>query len=643
MQESFRLTRRSELGVLAAILVVGLLLHLSALGAKGFSYDEAATALCAQAAPAQIITLLADAAFENPPLWCLTMHGWAGLFGDSESRLRLLPALCSVGIILLTWAWLRQLWPARTALRLLAAALTATAPVLVYYSHDARTYTMVVLLALLSLMAAVALVKRPRPSVLAAFVVANALMTGFHYYALMLVGLEGIFFVAVAVRQRERRGDLWLWLAAVVVSVIPIGVWMALSTGFHETVALILGGVGRGAGPSAAAFFNELWSDLTFGSIRWQSPAAVTGYLLLPLVVIGIGSLFNEDRKTPRHVPWSWLVILVFLPTLLVSVALFRSLAVRYILFMLPAMMTLVAAGILWLGGRHWTLGVLSVVVAGAVAVLGLQFYFGPALKSNYREMATFLRDQHAPGDGVILYAPRQHLLAKYYLPPDWQLATAPPIALPAFMPVTAPIVVPEEMDGYLQALLQEHAALWLIMTAQNEVDKGEFVPKYLTAVAFKDECWAWIDVQLCRFVSPQHVQLDTVTTPDLLYGGELRLQRTASQVVDAATPGRRTMLAQLDWLAEKKPTVDYRVSLRLLDGAGQVVVQRDDFPIGNLLPPTTWNAGDAKPGYLALPLPAALAAGDYDAVIVVYDPASGEPIGETAPIGDVQTPARSD
>ena len=112
----------------------------------------------------------------------------------------------------------------------------------------------------------------------------------------------------------------------------------------------------------------------------------------------------------------------------------------------------------------------------------------------------------------------------------------------------------------------------------------------------------------------PDFAQLETVTTPDRLYGGELRLQRTAAQVVDDQALGRRYLLAQLDWLAEQKPSIDYRVTLRLLDNAGQVVAQRDDFPIGNLLPPTTWNAGDAKPGYLALPLPPDLAAGTYQA-----------------------------
>ncbi len=84
-----------------------------------------------------------------------------------------------------------------------------------------------------------------------------------------------------------------------------------------------------------------------------------------------------------------------------------------------------------------------------------------------------------------------------------------------------------------------------------------------------------------------------------------------------------KTLLVQLDWRADVKPTLDYRVTLRLLDATGNVISQRDDYPIGPLLPPSTWNAQDEKPGYIALPLPHPLAKGAYRVVGGVYDPST--------------------
>ena len=154
----------------------------------------------------------------------------------------------------------------------------------------------------------------------------------------------------------------------------------------------------------------------------------------------------------------------------------------------------------------------------------------------------------------------------------------------------------------------------------RNEVDRGEFVPKFLTAVAYKTACWSWLDVDLCRYVSPHFLATAQTTAPDTLFGDELRLTGAARLDASAHPLDAGTLFVRLDWLAERKPTRDYRVTLRLIDNDGAIVAQRDEFPIGALLPPTTWNAGDAKPGYMALPLPADLLPGDYRVVVGVYD-----------------------
>lgn len=657
------------------ICAAGLLLRLWGLGDKGLDYDEAATALMARAPAGEIIAFHWRAAFEHPPLWQLTMRAWSLVFGQSEAALRLLPALAGALAVPLTWYWLRLIWPRRGGLRLTAAALVAASPTLVLYSQEARMYTVVVLLALLSLCLLTGIV-HPRASfthspahpltppldwvTLLLFIVINWLLLGYHYYSLLLVGCEALFLLMLLLRSRAWSLAPW-WISAIVASVTPIALWMLLAPGFHDTVAAIAGGIGQGGGPSAWAFFDSVWRDLSFGAFRWPPPHSVWGYLLLPLVLLcgvvlviarpntGMSSgeqnlrvatgVIPPDLMPLRAVgvPWEWLVVMAALLPLAVSVVFFRTLAARYILFSLPAIYALVAASIVWLANYHRLFGTIGVVLAAVPALLGLAYYYGSYHKSEYREMAAFLSDHLVPDEAIMLYAPRQHLLAKYYLGAERTYDTAPQVQLPPYWPVNAPPVVPEEMDGQIQDLLAAHPSVWLVMTAQDEVDDGEFVPKYLTAVAYKQECWEWIDVDLCRFVSPHNVTPDQTAAPDLLYNGELRLQRASSALVKDPPGGSQESLgaifAQLDWLAERKPNVDYRVTLRLLNAAGETMAQRDDFPIGPLLPPTTWNAGDAKPGYLALPLPANLPPGGYTLTAGVYDPASGSTYGESLPI----------
>jgi hypothetical protein len=302
-------------------------------------------------------------------------------------------------------------------------------------------------------------------------------------------------------------------------------------------------------------------------------------------------------------------------------------LATRYLLYIMPPLLVVIAAGIGWLGRLHWSLGVTALAVALTPSAFALPQYFGPYQKSAYREMTAYLTTHRQPDEVLLLEGPRQHLLAKYYLPAEKTPLTAPVIALPDYWPVNAPPVVPEEMDDYLRQALVDHRGLWLSLTAENEVDPGEFVPKFLTAIAFQRECYGWLDVRLCHFVSPHFVEPQVQSQPAALFNGEMLLQATAVTLRPARLDEPAYLLTTLTWLAQSKPIIDYRVTLRLLDEAGAVVSQRDSFPIGPLLPPSTWNAGDAKPGYLALPLPTTTAPGTYQLAVNLYDPATLAPI----------------
>jgi hypothetical protein len=258
------------------------------------------------------------------------------------------------------------------------------------------------------------------------------------------------------------------------------------------------------------------------------------------------------------------------------------------------------------------------------VAGSGLSYYFTSYQKSEYREMATYLSSRVSPGDAIVLEAPRQHLLAKYYMPSAGDLTTMPAIELPDYWPVTAPPVVPEEADHQLRALLGMHGRAWLVLTGENEVDPGEFVERYLTATAYPQLCQRWLDVRLCEFVSPERVPAEAKIPVGADFEGGLTLRGVDLGLGEARTD-EHSLYVLTHWIAREQPAADYKVTLRLLGPDGALVSQVDSLPIGPLLPPTTWGAGDEKPGYLVLPLPAALVPGDYRLALGLYDPALGK------------------
>jgi 4-amino-4-deoxy-L-arabinose transferase-like glycosyltransferase len=631
------------------LVLLALLLRLAALEAKGLAYDEAATALMARATPAEVVQFHWRAAFEHPPLWQLIMVAWSAVAGQSEFALRFLPALAGVVQVSLIWVLARKIdrpsgITGHWQLPFLSALLVTVAPVLVLYSQEARMYTLVVALALVSLYATMRLAEQPTSGWFWPYVLVNWAMLGLHYYSVLLIGAEALALLWWLGQSKWRKSAGRI-VGAVAVALLPLLIWMALAPAFQATVAVVLA-TRREAQPGVGAFLGGLWRDLNFGAIRWQPAQAWLSYLLVPLAVIGLTDVLALTRRTARSkladqwldfpFPRPLLVLLAILVPVVVSTFLFHTLATRYLLFVGPLLALLVAGGIRWLWRIDWRLGGLWLGVALMVAGAGLLHYFGLYRKSDYREMAHTLITRLSPEDGVLLEAPRQHLLAKYYLPPGLSFYTAPEVSLPDYWPVNAPVVVPEEMDDRLQEHLRRHRTLWLVLTAEDEVDKGEFVPKYLTAISFRAECTDWLDVRLCRFLSPHAVQPQKRTTTGVTFDGDFRLEGS-DLAVTVESDGARFLLVTLHWLAVQQPPIDYRVTVRLLDEQGVVVRQQDEWPIGPLLPPTTWQGGDAKPGYMALSLDE-LPAARYRLVVGLYDPATGQPIAYSQNEGSSST-----
>jgi hypothetical protein len=582
----------------------------------------------ARAAPAQIIQFHWNAAFEHPPLWILGMHFWSKIFGQGEASLRIPSALMGMLAVPMTWQVARIAWPGRGGemRRLLTAGLVATSPVLILYGQEARMYSLVVFLALVSAYLAMRLLTRHRVAHLVLFVLVNWIMLGLHYYSMLLIAIESFFLLAYVLYRRRSTGEIALALG---LSMLPFLLWAWLAPGFRTTLDVVMRASG-GSERSWFAFLGGWWRDLSFGSVRWQPAKAAAGYLLLPLLLVGVVQAFRKGEargditSSLSEVRWGILFVLIVGVPALVGLTLAGGMATRYILWVVPFAYLLVALGIstLW---RLWRpLGAAGLLVAALVGGVGLSYYFTSYQKSEYREMAADLSSRVSPGDAIILEAPRQHLLAKYYLPSAGDLYTMPVIELPDHWPVTAPPVVPQEADHQLRAIFEKHNTAWLVLTGENEVDPGEFVERYLTAIAYPRSCRQWLDVRLCEFVSPKEAPAELAVPLGIEFEGGMDLGGVEVALGDSGADGR-PLYVLAHWHAREKPAADYKVTLRLLGPDGALVSQVDGFPIGALLPPTTWGAGDDKPGYLVLPLPESLAPGHYRLALGLYDPASGK------------------
>ena len=130
------------------ILIIGLLLRLPGMS-DSLWYDELwATNVKLGDLRSLAFTAISDA---HPPFYTVLMFLWIRIFGDSEISVRMPSLILGAASIFLVFAAAKYFIGNRAAL--IAALLLSLSPVHIWYSHEARSYSILVFFLLLSIIA----------------------------------------------------------------------------------------------------------------------------------------------------------------------------------------------------------------------------------------------------------------------------------------------------------------------------------------------------------------------------------------------------------------------------------------------------------------------------------------------------------
>jgi mannosyltransferase len=205
--------RPSPSWAVAALTVLAAALRFPALDAKGFWQDEAGTALLVGGSFDSILDGV-EQTEGQPPLYFYVAWAWAEVFGTGEVGLRSLSALLGTLTVPVAYLAGRALVSLRTGV--VAAALVAVNPLLVWYSQEARSYALLVFLCALSFLFFARALGAPATRVLAGWGAASALAVLTHYFAWILVGVEAGWLL---LRYRRHRA-VWVASSAVAAAVL---------------------------------------------------------------------------------------------------------------------------------------------------------------------------------------------------------------------------------------------------------------------------------------------------------------------------------------------------------------------------------------------------------------------------------------
>jgi mannosyltransferase len=170
-------TDRRVLRALIALVALAAGVRLWRIGHQSFWLDETFTAMLVDRDLWGMLKGVRETE-STPHLYYLLAWAWSRVFGDGEAALRSMSALFGIATVPVAYAAARELFSHRAAL--IGAALVAVNPWLVWYSQEARAYSLFVLLATASLLF---FLRRD----LVRWSVASALAVLTHYFAAFLV------------------------------------------------------------------------------------------------------------------------------------------------------------------------------------------------------------------------------------------------------------------------------------------------------------------------------------------------------------------------------------------------------------------------------------------------------------------------
>jgi mannosyltransferase len=343
----------------------------------------------------------------NMSLYYLLLRIWlqfASPQHQSEFFLRSLSVIFAAATLPAIYWLAGLLYDRRVAL--IATALLAFNAYHVRYAQEARSYSLFVLLATLSSGFLVAFLRQPSRRLRTAYILTSILAVYAHFYALLLLVAHGLALHRIALRglgspERGRNRDdtalrsqmrrVWMIIG---VAVMPLLIFVA------KTGAGPIKWIPRPGIRDLLAFYEHL-----SGGVSWPLPAIYAAACMAAMMLRKhsprMSGRMSEDGREQLLLVWLLFPIAV---TGLLSFA--RPVFLpRYLIFCLPPLLILVAAGLARL--RPWWL--LAPVLA-MVLLLGSQGIFFvyaqdfDAERDASGAAANFILDHAQPGDAILFH-----------------------------------------------------------------------------------------------------------------------------------------------------------------------------------------------------------------------------------------------
>ncbi len=423
------------------------------------------------------------------------------------------------------------------------------------------------------------------------------------------------------------------------------GLWHSI--GFWLIAQLVIGSLFlpwyRFAG-SQLAVWPSISEPFDLPTLLWRALNVFSvGITLDPsgalLIVLAFASVFVIGWRRAQNVKANWVTVLLILWTIVpIAIMYVVSLArpaynPKFLLLATPAFYLLSARGLatiypgMFLPRLHgnWrhpsfylNMAIAILVIAGPLTSLDNYYHNPKYARDDYRTIVRFINANGRDGDGLLIDAPGQIDVVRYYLRGNPQLYLLPRMRPPD----------PNTTRADVDEMLGKVHRLFAILYATEQADPQAMIDHRLAERAFKarDEWYGNVRFAIYGIAPNPRGPRQTI---NIRVGNEITLQSYQLDQHEARAGDVLTLT--LTWRAEQIPAQRYKVFAHLLDVNNQVIAQRDGEPFADLRPTTTWRAGETIEDNYGVFIEPGTPPGEYRVEIGMYRADNGErlPIGE--------------
>lgn len=624
--------------ILGVMLLLALAVRLYRLEAQALWWDES---LSVYRATRDLGTVLSNTILiQNlvtvdtlPQLYFVLLNVWVRAAGISEFALRFFSVFANVATLPLIYVLARR-WLNQSAAGV-AMGLGTLSPFYVWYAQEARPYALVLFWSTLAIYALTrTLDSRSRVWRITYLLAATASLYT-HYYSLFLLPFHSIL-IAIARRPNLKRAWIGLPLLPLIGAIFLL----------PQILASLAGNVNWGpVFVPLQTILLDLLNSFSVGVTADLNAVWWIDGVLLIVFILGLFQNLKPQISNSKSQIWDLRFgILAFayllVPVLGVFVASFvRPLYQnsRYLISISPAFYLGVAAGITILRWRWQWLAIPAIAVYLLGAIISLNnWYFNPQFgKDDHRGWAASLRERVLPGDFLILDSPHTEELYRYYADD-----LVPMMTLPILRADGQPS--PDADWAAVRQAYRQHPRVWFLALHVPFDDPHQRIETLLQQegmlidqAQFAGTSTA-ITLSLFMPTLPVAQPGDIPHPRDIAFAGHLRLRGYAAPT---SLRTDQPNLIKLFWQLDEPVGEDYAVSLRLVDDAGQVVLQHDAILLGNRAGTSTWRANQIVVETRAISLTRPLGAGKYALQVVPYHIRTGNALGDVITLASIEAP----